>query len=61
MLVFNLHEEGDFVTEELILVDTNSKIRCIKENIPYLMTLYNFKDVFDVLCSERSKFWIKGN
>jgi hypothetical protein len=55
MLVFNLHEDGDFITEEDILIDTSNKIRIIKDNIPYLKTLYNMNDILNVLTSYSMK------
>jgi hypothetical protein len=54
-LVFNLHEDGDSMTVESILVDTSSKVRCIQQNKEYIRSMYSKDDLIDILCSEKTK------
>ena len=54
-LVFNLHEDGDSITVESILVDTSSKVRCIQQNKEYIRSIYSKDDLIDILCSETTK------
>ena len=58
MLIFNISEDGDYITNENINLDTNTKIRAIPANKVYLSSIYSLKDVLDVICSDKTNLEI---
>lgn len=49
MLVFNHSEDGDFITNEEILIDTPTKTRIIRSNIEYIESIYCVGDIVSIL------------
>jgi hypothetical protein len=53
MFIFNLHENGDFITCGELEKDSKNRIRAIPENIEKLEQIYDLTDLLVMLCNQK--------